>query len=390
MIEVLTGLAVLLAVALIVLQVMGFRSTQDSLERVERSVRDELRGSRVEQSAEQARFREELGIVVARLQESNDRKLEQMRQDSAQKLEQMRATVDEKLQGVLEKRLGESFRAVSERLEQVHKGLGEMQSLAAGVGDLRRVLTNVKTRGTWGEVVLGRLLEDALTPQQYEANVATSGTSERVEYAVRLPGRSGEPSEVVWLPIDSKFPVESYERLHKAQDEGDLAAAEREGKMLEVAVLRFGKSVSEKYICPPRTTDFAILFLPTEGLFAEVIRRAALVDDLQRQHRVMVAGPTTLLALLSSLQMGFRTLAIEQRSSEVWQLLAAVKTEWSRYGESLSAVHKKIEAVAKSLGQAEVRARAVGRKLRSVESLSEPESHAVLNLEEQDDEDPEG
>jgi DNA recombination protein RmuC len=264
----------------------------------------------------------------------------------------------------------------------VPKGLGEMQTLAIGVGDLKKVLTNVKSRGTWGEVLLGRLLEDVLAPEQYAASVATTGTGERVEFAVKLPGRSDDPADVVWLPIDSKFPIESYERLRTAQDAGDFAQVEIAAKQLENAVRLFARTIAEKYVSPPKTTDFAILFLPMEGLYAEVIRNTVLIDELQRTQRVMVAGPTTLLALLNSLQMGFRTLAIEKRSSEVWQLLAAVKTEWTKYGESLAAVHKKLEAVSKSIIAAETRVKAVGRKLRGVGELASPESLAVLGLDD--------
>jgi DNA recombination protein RmuC len=392
-----------------------------SFERTDRAVRGEFSNNRKETAGELHRSREELAAVfrefrealwssferqtqdqkerlvgfagqVAALTEATEKKAEELRlavtqqlsaiqEDSSRKLEQMRLTVDEKLQGTLEKRLGESFKQVSERLEQVYKGLGEMQSLAAGVGDLKKVLTNVKSRGTWGEVMLGRLLEDVFLPDQYAANVATAGTGERVEYAVKLPGRSDDPSEVVWLPIDSKFPLESYERLRNAQEVADVTAVEVAGKQLENALRGFAKSIAQKYLLPPKTTDFAVLFLPTEGLYAEVVRKTDLVDELQRSWRVMVAGPSTLLALLTSLQMGFRTLAIEKRSSEVWHLLAAVKTEWSKYGESLAAVHKKLEQVTKSVADAQTRARAVGRKLRDVSELESQQAAGLLQLE---------
>ncbi|MCU0664649.1 MAG: DNA recombination protein RmuC [Myxococcota bacterium] len=367
------------------------KALESALERTERSLRTELGSAREQTSADAHRGREELAASMGRLTLGLEKKTEELKdkvearllaieERNARQLEQMRATVDEKLQGTLDKRLGESFKVVSERLEQVYKGLGEMQSLAAGVGDLKKVLTNVKTRGTWGEVILGRLLEDVLTKEQYEANVATTGTSERVEFAIRLPGRGD--GEVVWLPIDSKFPMESYERLRLAQECGDASQVELATKQLETAVRSFARCITDKYVSPPLTTDFAILFVPTEGLYAELIRNGALMDELQHSHRVMLAGPTTLVALLSSLQMGFRTLAIEKHSSEVWMLLSAVKTEWNKYGDALTAVHRKIEAVSKSIASAEVRVRAVGRKLRGVEELPSSQAGSMLGLED--------
>jgi DNA recombination protein RmuC len=304
--------------------------------------------------------------------------LKGMQEDNAKQLEQMRQTVDEKLQGTLEKRLGESFKQVSERLEQVHKGLGEMQTLATGVGDLKKVLTNVKTRGTWGEVQLGALLEQGLNPEQFSANVATKGTSERVEFAINLPGPGDSKDEPFWLPIDSKFPLEDYQRLIEAQERADAEAVEAAGRQLESAVKLCARDISDKYLNPPKTTDFAILFLPTEGLFAEVLRRPGLSETIQRQHRVAIAGPTTLWSLLTSLQMGFRTLAIQKRSSEVWNLLAAVKTEWTKYGDVLDAVQKKLNQASNTIEEARVRSKAIGRRLRDVQELPSTEASALL------------
>jgi DNA recombination protein RmuC len=381
----------------------GLAALDRTLERMERSFRDELARNREESSLSARQARVELGTSLkaavdtldgkmSRLTQTNDQKLEQVREllgqrlgalqaENARQLDQMRATVDEKLQGTLEKRLGESFRQVSERLEQVAKGLGEMQTLAIGVGDLKRVLTNVKARGTWGEVQLGNLLEQVLSPGQYEANVAPKGGSERVEFAVKLPGRTDKPEEVVWLPIDAKWPAEDYQRLTEAQDRADPAAAEAAILQLELRIKQCAKDISEKYLDPPKTTDFGILFLPTEGLFAEVIRRTALVEILQAKYRVIVAGPTTLWSLLSSLQMGFRTLAIQKRSSEVWTLLAAVKTEWSKYGAVLTRVQKKLQEASNTMEEASKRNRAVGRKLREVQDLPATEAAGLLLLD---------
>ncbi len=342
-----------------------------------------------EVTASHERQLEAMSLKIARLSESNEMRLEAVRQtvegqlkrlqdDNAKQLELMRQTVDEKLQGTLEKRLGDSFRLVSERLEQVHKGLGEMQNLATGVGDLKKVLTNVKTRGTWGEVQLGALLEQVLSPEQYASNVALKEGSERVEFAVRLPGAAGDRDEPVWLPIDAKFPMEDYHRLMEAQERVDVSAVEAAGKQLENRVKACACEISAKYLNPPKTTDFGVLFLPVEGLYAEVIRRTGLTEVIQREHRVVIAGPTTLWALLGSLQMGFRTLAIQKRSSEVWNLLAAVKTEWTKYGEVLDAVQKKLQQASEALDKAQVRSRAVGRKLRDVQELPEGEATALL------------
>jgi DNA recombination protein RmuC len=290
----------------------------------------------------------------------------------------MRKTVDEKLHQTLEKRLGESFKLVSDRLEAVHKGLGEMQTLAAGVGDLKKVLTNVKTRGTWGEVQLDNLLEQVLTAEQYAKNVETKpGSNARVEFALRLPGGSnGQP---VWLPIDAKFPREDYERLLEAQDRADAVGAETAAKALENRILLEARTIREKYIEPPHTTDFGMLFLPTEGLYAEVLRRPGLTDTLQRESRVVIAGPTTLTAILNSLQMGFRTLAIEKRSSEVWQLLGAVKNEFGKYGDLLARTKKQLETVTNTLGDAESKTRTIERKLRNVEQLGDTQARAMLD-----------
>jgi len=313
------------------------------------------------------------------LRQTLEKQLEALRGENAAKLEQMRATVDEKLQGTLEQRLGESFRLVSERLEAVHKGLGEMQTLASGVGDLKRVLSNVKARGGWGEVQLGALLEQTLTPEQYLLNAQVKeNTQERVEYAVRLPGRSGEGE--VLLPIDAKFPIEDYERLQHAAERAGTAEVEAAAKALEQAVRVAARSIAAKYVNPPRTTDFALMFLPTEGLYAEVLRRPGLADELQRLHRVVPAGPTTLAALLNSLQMGFRTLAIERRSSEVWQVLAAVKTEFGKFGPVLDRVRKKLQEATNSIDDAGKRGRAIERRLRDVETLPGTDVEKVLGL----------
>jgi DNA recombination protein RmuC len=307
---------------------------------------------------------------LAELRATVESKLSEMQTQNAAKLDEMRQTVDEKLQGTLEKRLGESFKLVSDRLEQVHKGLGEMQTLAGGVGDLKRVLVNVKTRGTWGEMQLGNLLEQVLSPEQYAANVATKKDSnDRVEFAIRLPGREDNEGEVVWLPIDAKFPREDYERLVEASERSNPVAVEEAAKALEARVRAQAKSIREKYIDPPGTTDFAILFLPIEGLYAEVLRRPALVESLQRDCRVSIAGPTTLAALLNSLQMGFRTLAIQKRSSEVWNVLGEVKTQFGKFGEVLDKVKTKLTEASNTIEKVQVRTRAINRKLRDVQEL---------------------
>ena len=315
---------------------------------------------------------------LAAVRDTVEQKLDALRIDNTQKLEQMRATVDEKLQTTLDLRLGESFKQVSDRLELVHRGLGEMQTLATGVGDLKKVLTNIKTRGTWGEVQLENLLEQILAPTQYEKNVVTRpGRTERVEFAIRLPGR-GEGREPFWLPIDAKFPLEDFQRLQDAQDRGDLAGVVLSGKALEDRVKKQARDIHEKYVEPPHTTDFALLYLPVESLYGEVLRRPGLTDTLQRDYQVTIAGPTTLAAILNSLQMGFRTLAIEQRSSEVRKLLGAVKTDFGKFGDLLSRTKKQLDTVSNTLGDAEVRTRAIERKLRGVEALPAVEADRLL------------
>lgn len=313
-----------------------------------------------------------------KLREQVDAQLKSIQEDNAKKLEEMRRTVDEKLHETLEKRLGESFKLVSERLEQVHKGLGEMQTLASGVGDLKRVLTNVKTRGIWGELHLGNLLEQVLTPEQYSQNVATKpGSNDRVEFAIKLPGRDNQGT-TVWLPIDAKFPQEDYQRLLDAQETANPAMAEEAAKALENRIKGEAKDIAAKYICVPHTTEFAILFLPIEGLYAEVLRRPGLCDTLMRDFKVVIAGPTTLAALLNSLQMGFKTLAIEKRSSEVWSLLGAVKTEFGKFGVLLDKTGKKLQEASNSIDDAARRSRAIERKLRDVQEL--PQAEAALLL----------
>jgi len=399
-----------LAAVIIVLQVVALLRSRggdmaERLDRVEREVRMQL------QATAQAQ-RQEMGHTLAQshaatvqqldsmrrqievLTESNARRLAEVRAtlevkmrelqtDNGARLEEMRKTVDEKLHATLETRLSESFRHVSERLERVHQGLGEMQQLALGVGDLKRVLTNVKTRGTWGEVQLEMLLEQVLTPEQYAKNVETiPGTNARVEFALKLPGQKDDGAPV-WMPIDAKFPKEQYERLLEAGERADAEAVALAGRELERAVRGEAKTIAEKYLAPPLTTDFAILFLPTEGLYAEVMRRPGLADELQRVNRVSIAGPSTLTALLNSLQMGFRTLALEKRSSEVWQVLGAVKTEFAKFGDVLAATKTTLERAAKNIESAEVRSRQMARKLKSVEAL--PAEAAQLLIGSADD-----
>lgn len=363
----------------------------EASERAERGLREEQRASRselaeglgrrfdgFEQRLAQALERNdrELGLRLAELRLTLEQRLAELQQGNEAKLEQMRATVDEKLHATLEARLGESFRLVSERLELVHAGLGEMRTLATGVGDLKRVLGNVKTRGVLGETQLAALLDELLTPEQYACNLAIRpGSSERVEFAVRLPGGDDGP---VWLPIDAKFPREDYERLLDAQERADVDAANEAGKALEQRIRVEARKISEKYIAPPHSTDFAVLFLPTEGLYAEVLRRPGLFEAMQREHRVVLAGPTTLSALLHSLRMGFRTLAIEKRSSEVWQVLGAVRTEFGKFGAVLDKVQKQIATVGNSLGEAGVRTRALQRHLSRVEAVDADRARLLL------------
>ena len=338
------------------------------LEMLDRGLRDEFSRNREEGASSAKSQREELGKSLEGVRAIVDLRLKEIQQDNAKQIDKMRATVDEKLQGTLEKRLGESFKLVSERLEQVHKGLGAMQQLASDVGGLQKVLSNVKMRGGWGEVQLGSLLEQVLTSDQFARNVKTREESaDRVEFAIKLPGdENGAP---VWLPIDAKFPTEDYQRLLAAQDKGDTVAVDDAMKSLEAQLKKSAKDICQKYINPPRTTDFALMFLPTEGLYAEAIRRVGLVEQVQRECRVIFAGPTTLAALLNSLQMGFRTLAIQKRSSEVWNLLAAVKTEFGKFGEALSAVKDKLDQAARHVDNVAVRSRAITKKLRDVEEL---------------------
>jgi DNA recombination protein RmuC len=304
------------------------------------------------------------------VRESVERRLSSLQEDNTRQLERMRVTVDEKLHATLERRLGESFRLVSDRLEQVQLGLGEMKSLATGVGDLKKVLTNVKTRGTWGEVQLGALLEQILTPEQYATNVATRpGSGERVEFAIKLPGKEDHQRHPVWLPIDAKFPQDDYQRLVEAQEQANPQMVEESSKLLETRIRAEAKAIHDKYIDPPHTTDFGILFLPTEGLYAEVLRRPGLADGLQRDLKIMVTGPTTLAALLNSLQMGFRTLAIERRSGEVWTLLGEVKNEFGKFGDVLEKTQKKLQEATNSIEDAGKRTRKIEKKLRQVEGL---------------------
>ncbi len=320
---------------------------------------------------------------MGEIRETLEKQLAQLQFTNSAKLDEMRQTVDEKLQTTLETRLGESFKQVADRLEQVHKGLGEMQTLAQGVGDLKHLLTNVKTRGIFGEAQLSALLEQVFTVDQYAAQVATQpGSKNTVDFAIKLPGRS-DSGEPLWLPIDAKFPNEDYERLLDAQQRADVPGAEAAGKALELRIRLEARSISEKYIAPPYTTDFAILFLPTEGLYAEVLRRPGLMESLSRDHRITLAGPTTLLAMLNSLQMGFRTLALEKRSSEVWQVLGAVKTEFGKFGEVLAKVKSQTETVLNTLSSAEQRSRVMGKALRNVEALPDIDSARLIPLDKE-------
>ncbi|MDP3653719.1 MAG: DNA recombination protein RmuC [Rhodoferax sp.] len=324
---------------------------------------------------------------MTEVRETLEKQLAQLQATNAAKLDEMRATVDEKLQSTLQTRLGESFKQVADRLEQVHKGLGEMQTLAQGVGDLKHLLTNVKTRGIFGEAQLASLLEQVLVPDQYAMQVATRpGSKNVVDFAVKLPGKS-EHGEPLWLPIDAKFPNDDYERLLDAQGRADAVGAEAAGKALELRIRLEAKSITDKYVEPPHTTDFAILFLPTEGLYAEVLRRPGLMEALQREHRITLAGPTTLLAMLSSLQMGFRTLALERRSSEVWQVLGAVKTEFGKFGDVLAKVKSQTETVLKTLDSAETRSRAMGRALKKIEALPDAQVQALIPMDKDFDSD---
>ena len=355
-------------------------------ERGERMLREEMTRGREENANAAKAQREELTVSLESVRGIVDLRLQELQKDNAQQIERMRATVDEKLQGTLEKRLGESFKLVSERLEKVHQGLGAMQQLASDVGGLQRVLTNVKARGGWGEVQLGALLEQLLTSEQFDRNVQTRDESgERVDYAIKLPGEGN--GAAVWLPIDAKFPMEDYQRLITAQESGNSVLTDAAMKDLETQLRKSAKDICVKYINPPKTTDFALMFLPTEGLYAEAIRRVGLVEQVQRDCRVVFAGPTTLAALLNSLQMGFRTLAIQKRSSEVWNLLAGVKTEFAKFGDALSKVKDKLDQAASDMDKVAVRSRAITKKLRDVEELpSNPQPLLPELLQGEEDE----
>ncbi len=367
-------------------QIEAFRL---QLQAVQQGLAQQSLFTREAQDAALKRFAETLIDQLRQLSEVNDRRLAEVKasvetrlsslQDgNEKKLEQMRVTVDEKLHATLEQRLGESFKQVADRLEQVHKGLGEMQGLARDVGSLNRVLTNVKTRGIFGEMQLAGLLEQVFTPEQYATNVATvPGSNDRVEFAIRLPGHRSD-GEPLWLPIDAKFPREDYERLLDAHERADPAATELAAKAIEARLRLEARTIRDKYVSPPHTTDFAILFVPTEGLYAEALRRPGLVEGLQREHKVMLAGPTTLLATLTSLQMGFRTLALEKRSAEVWEVLGAVKTEFAKFGDVLARTKKKLEEASNTIGDAEQRTRAMSRQLKNVEALPDARTQQLL------------
>ncbi|MCK7509350.1 MAG: DNA recombination protein RmuC [Desulfobacterales bacterium] len=396
---------------------------QDAQERTDRSVRDEIARSRAETQLQAQQERVELAGTlksfgdsvqtrmadIAKIQNDQmesfarqlsllttsnekkmedvrlviDEKLKQIQEDNTRQLDRMRETVDEKLQSTLEKRLGDSFKQVSERLEQVHQGLGDMRTLAAGVGDLKKVLTNVKSRGTWGEVQLGALLEEILSPEQYLRNVKINEQSgDFVEFAIKLPGQGDSPSDFVLIPVDAKFPVEDYSRLMEAQERSDASAAEDAVRQLENSIKKAAKDISQKYLAPPKTTDFGIMFLPSEGLYAEVIHRTALVSHLQREYRIVISGPSTFAAFLNSLQMGFRTLAIQKRSGEVWQVLGEVKAAFGRFGDSLDAVRKRLDQAASSVDDAQKKTRTLAGKLKAVEAMPDAaESITIVDTE---------
>ena len=388
MIPWLLGLILLAVVVNAVLMLRGFARHHSSAG----DVREELRAGREEARGASRELREEVGGGIRMLTESNERSIERMstnfdsrvqalQTSNEKKLEEMRKTVDEKLHETLERRLGDSFKLVSDRLEAVHKGLGEMQNIASGVGDLKRVLTNVKARGTWAEYQLGAILEQLLTVEQFGRNVQIkAGSLERVEFAIRLPGNRDDSSECIWLPIDSKFPQEDFLRLQEAADAGDAEGVRIATLALGRAVRQCAKEICSKYVSPPETTDFAIMFLGTEGLFAEVLRQPGLVESLQNDHRIVIAGPTTLAAILSSLRMGFQTLAIEQRAAEVWRVLGAVKTEFAKFGEVLDKVKNQLDTASRTIDQTGARSRAIERKLRHIESLPEADVRRVLAL----------
>ncbi|MEE3179732.1 MAG: DNA recombination protein RmuC [Verrucomicrobiota bacterium] len=420
-------LAVLLGsvVAVVLLIVILGRSRGGSSTSAERVLREELRAGRGESQEAAQQLREELGRglkdgsdsltkslaetskvqnaqlggfakkleelsesnrrAIDRMRENLDERVKELREGNEKKLEEMRKTVDEKLQDTLEKRLGESFKLVSERLENVQKGLGEMQNLASGVGDLKRVLTNVKARGTWAEYQLGDILDQTLTPEQYASNVQTrEGTTERVEFAVKFPGPEDDSGSSIWLPIDSKFPTEDYQRLQAAADKADAEAVEKSLNAFLRTVRNSAKEIQTKYINPPSTTDFAVMFLATEGMYAEVLRQPGMLEEIQQNHRILIAGPTTLTALLTSLRMGFRTLAIEKQASEAWQVLAAVKTEFGKFGGVLDKVKRQLDTASRSIEETGTRTRVMARKLRSVESLPDDKATELLGLEDPD------
>ncbi len=412
---------VLMAVTIVFLLILIFRRSSNDLpdlkarvnsiyeaqERIARDVREEIGRNREETLSQLRGFNDSIVRNIAessgaqnsrmekltrsneermeRLESKVEQKLMKLQEDNAKRLEEMRKTVDEQLQGTLEKRLGESFKMVGERLDQVHKGLGEMQSLANGVGDLKKVLANVKTRGTWGEIQLANLLDQILAPDQYAHNVQTKeGSDQRVEFAIRLPGKDEMEDEHVWLPIDAKYPREDYERLIDASDRGDSAAVESASKNIEQRIKAEARQIRDKYLNPPQTTDFAIMFLPIEGLYGEALRRPGLVEHLQKEYKVNIAGPTTLAALLNSLQMGFRTLAIQKRSSEVWTLLGAVKTQFGKFEEVISKVQKKLNEASNAI-ESDIarRTRAIERRLRSVDAMPAPETDKFLDSGEE-------
>jgi DNA recombination protein RmuC len=418
-------LAVLVAGAIILLVVLLTRSPHKLLqleaqltsfeknqERTERALKEEIAQNREEANSNSKQLREEVinqmtrvatmqkeqletfSNQLATLTQTNVQKLDKMREtvedrlkflqeDNATKLEKMRETVDEKLHATLERRLGESFKLVSDKLEMVHKGLGEMQNLAIGVGDLKKVLSNVKTRGILGEIQLGNILEQILTTEQYATNVVTKkGSRDHVEFAIKLPGKD-DSREVVYLPLDAKFPREHYDALITAYDHGDLVAVEDAAKLLEGNIKKFAKDIKDKYLDPPHTTDFGIMFLPVEGLYAEVVRRPGLIETLQRDFKIIITGPTTLAALLNSLQMGFRTLAIEKRSSEVWRLLGIVKTEFGKFGDILEKTHKKLQEASHTIEDAASKSRNIEKKLKNVQELPSPEPLSLLGDIEQ-------
>ena len=363
---------------------------EKNLDRMERFFREDMATNREETGRSLRDFNESLLNRVAestaqniqkldKIDETVDLHLKTLQEDNNRKLEQIRATVDEKLHDTLERRLGESFQLVSERLEMVHKGLGEMQTLASGVGDLKKVLTNIKTRGTFGEIQLHSLLEQILSPDQYQSNVATKRDSAtRVEFAIRLPGRGETENHPVWLPIDAKFPQEAYLRLLEAQEAGNAHLVEEASKQLERIIKDMAKNIRDKYLDPPYTTDFGIMFLPTEGLYAEILRRSGLFELLQREFKVVITGPTTLAALLNSLQMGFRTLVIEKRSSEVWTLLGAVKTEFSTFGAILDRTQKKLQEASHTIEKAATRSRAIEKKLKNIQEIPLGDTQKLL------------